>query len=293
MSEIFKMGDSSPWIAKIQRAINEIIYSNLDTDGVFGQDTKLALQDIQVYFKIDPTGVYDGKIAEMIDAYINDRFLVETDYKNAAVKLSVEEPTVRAVTEVEAKGYGFLKTGRSTILFERHIFYREFNKRLSAKLIDVQTIAKKEGLDLSKLTNDGLKIYLINKYPGIYNPTPGGYLGVSKGIEHEYVKMEQAKQFDDQAALMSVSYGLFQIMGFNFKAAGFQNVSQMYLECARSERKQLDSFCNFVLSEKRLIEPLRRGDMTAFAYAYNGPAQQGYDVKLTQARNKWKNILKA
>lgn len=290
MTQTFRLGDRDPWISKIQRAVNEIIYTQLDTDGYFGDNTKMALQDLQVYFKIEPTGIYDGKISEMLNAYIVERFLVDADYGVAAVKLKVDEPTVRAVTEVEAKGYGFLKSGRSTILYERHVFFREFNKKLDKGLVDVPSLLKREQLD-SKTSNVVLKQHLEQKYSSLYNRTPGGYQGTSKGIEHEYVKMEQAKLIDDECALLSVSYGLFQLMGFNYKASGFKTVHDMYLACARSERSQLDAFCNFVLSENRLINPLRSGDMTAFAIAYNGPAQQGYDIKLTEAKKKWKTLL--
>lgn len=290
MTQLFKLGDRDPWISKIQRAINEIIYTRLETDGYFGENTKISLQDLQVYFNIEPTGIYEGKIAEMLDAYITERFLVDSDYGIAALKLKVDEPTVRAVTEVEAKGYGFLKTGRSTILYERHVFYREFNKKLDKGLVDVKQLLKRE--NLNETTNVSLlKQHLEQKYPNLYNRTPGGYQGTSNGIEHEYVKMEQAKLIDDECALLSVSYGLFQLMGFNYKASGFKTVNEMYLACARSERNQLDAFCNFVLSENRLINPLRKGDMLSFALAYNGPAQQGYDLKLTEAKNKWKKIL--
>lgn len=289
MPHTFSSGNKDPWISKIQRALNEIIYSDLVTDGQFGESTKHALQDWQVTFKLEPTGVYDGRTAEILDAYIQERFLVDQDYANAAKKMNVVTPAVRAVTEVEAKGSGFLNSGRSTILFERHIFYRELNKRLSTVPTLADGIIKKLGLTkpVSSSSVDFIKAYLLNNYSNLYNPSTGGYQGTSKGIEYEWQRMEKAKTIDNESALLSVSYGLFQIMGFNYKTAGFKSVDDMYMACARSERNQLDAFCNFVLADQRLIGALRKKDFTAFAIAYNGPAQNGYDVRLSQTFKNW------
>ena len=289
MPRTFSSGNQDPWISKIQRALNEIIYSDLVTDGQFGESTKHALQDWQLTFKLEPTGLYEGRTAEILDAYIQERFLVDQDYANAAKKMNVVTPAVRAVTEVEAKGSGFLSTGRSTILFERHIFYKELNKRLDSTPTLVEDLYRK--LKLTKPPTGSaveyLKSHLLSNYSNLYNPSTGGYQGTAKGIEYEWQRMEKAKSIDNESALLSVSYGLFQIMGFNYKAAGFKTVDEMYTACARSERNQLDAFCNFVLADKRLIIALRNNDFLNFAIAYNGPAQRGYDLKLSQAFNKW------
>lgn len=292
MTVSYKLGDRNDYISKIQRALNEIVYSGLKTDGFFGQQTKDSLQDWQIYFGIEPDGIYAGRTAEILNKYIYDRFLAEQDYKIAAIKLNVTEPIVRAVTEVEAKGYGFLQSGRSTILYERHIFFRYFSRKLKGRPGLIKSIKKTLQIQDAPENSDEFINYLHQKYPLIINPTPGGYQGTVKGIEHEYNKIEFACKIDDECGLYSVSYGLFQIMGFNYKAAGFNSVNDMYISCARSERNQLDAFCNFVLNDRRLISALRTKNMLQFALAYNGPAQKGYDKKLEEALRKWENILK-
>lgn len=291
MSQTFSQGDSNDWISKIQRALNEIIYSKLITDGNFGEQTKHSLQDWQLFFKLTPDGIYAGKTAEILDAYINQRFLVEADYVAAASKLQVTVPMVKAVTEIEARGTGFLASGRPTALFERHIFYRELNKRINGGSDEyINTLFKNLHLEIpvSGKSKDFLKAYLLNNMSNIYYPETGGYMGTVNGVENEYKRLEKAKTIDIEAALMSASYGLFQIMGFNYKTSGFTSASEMYAECARSERNQLNAFCNFVLNDHRLIDSLRKQAMTDFAVAYNGPAQSGYDTRLLAALNKWK-----
>lgn len=54
MTVSYKLGDRNDYISKIQRALNEIVYSGLKTDGFFGQQTKDSLQDWQIYFGIEP-----------------------------------------------------------------------------------------------------------------------------------------------------------------------------------------------------------------------------------------------
>ena len=291
MPHIFKVGDKDQWIAKIQRALNEIIYSNLVTDGQYGERTGFAITEWQKMFNLTPDGVYDGETARILDNYITERFLTEQDYKNAADKLKVEVPLVKAVTEVESSGNGFLKSGRVTILFERHVFYRELNKKINSDQLFVDNLYKQLKLTkplVGKSATEFLIKYLTDNYGDIYNSKPGGYQGTVNGVENEYKRMDKAKTLDNHTALLSVSYGLFQIMGFNYKSAGFDTVETMYSECARSERSQLDGFCNFVLNDKRLIGALQKQDLTAFAIAYNGPAQNGYDKRLSEALIKWR-----
>ncbi|MNS30167.1 hypothetical protein D3C72_621910 [compost metagenome] len=55
--------------------------------------------------------------------------LSEEDFQNAARLLNCEIATIKAVTEVESNGSGFLTTGEPKILFEPHIFWRELSKR--------------------------------------------------------------------------------------------------------------------------------------------------------------------
>jgi hypothetical protein len=174
-------------------------------------------------------------------------------WEMAARDLGVEVAAIKAVAAVESRSNGFLTDGRPVILFERHIFH--------------------------KLTNGKYK-------SDISNPKPGGYLG---GAE-EYNRLEKALNLDPKAAMMSASWGKFQIMGFNHKLAGFSSVEGFVSAMETSEDAQLDAFVKFLINTK-LDAPLRRKDWAAFARGYNGPAyaKNNYDTKMAKEYQKIKS----
>lgn len=164
----------------------------------------------------------------------------------AAKKLGCAVAAVRAVIDVESRG-GFLPDGRPKILFERHYFSR-----------------------LTKGKHDA-------KHPEISSKKWGGY----KGGAAEYDRIHRAIALDRNAALQSASWGAFQIMGANFKIAGFRNVEDFVTAMVAGEPEQLDVFVGFV-QNTHLDDELRRLDWVGLARGYNGPAYRAnkYDEKL-------------
>lgn len=175
--------------------------------------------------------------------------LKEYDFERAATRLQCEVAAIKAVTEVESQGRGFLPDGRVKILFERHVF--------------------------SRLTDHKYD----DSHPHISGPR-GGY----KGGDAEWPRIEEALLLDKDAALKSASWGLFQCMGFNCGLCGFVNVEDFVTAMAESEGRQLDLFVTFV-QIGRLDKLLRARDWTNFARKYNGPsfAVNQYDVRLERA----------
>jgi N-acetylmuramidase-like protein/putative peptidoglycan binding protein len=163
-----------------------------------------------------------------------------------ASSLGVHAPEIWAVLAVETKGCGYLPDRRPEILYERHIFHR-----LTRGQFD-----------------DG----------DISDPSPGGYGATGA---HQYERLAAAIAQDRIAALQSASWGLGQIMGENFAAAGFQNVEDMVGAMVQSEDAQLAAMGNFLAASK-LRASLQAHDWTTFARGYNGPnfAINRYDVRL-------------
>lgn len=168
----------------------------------------------------------------------------------AAGSLGCEVAAVRAVLSVEAGGSGFQADGRPKILFERHVF-----ARLSGHKFD-QT------------------------HPEISNGKPGGY----KGGEAEYSRLYEAVQLDGEAAVQSASWGIAQIMGYNWKECGERSLFGFLLAVHDNEDSQLGLMAGFIKS-KGLDAALRSKDWIAFAKGYNGPgyAANHYDSKLEAA----------
>lgn len=176
--------------------------------------------------------------------------LTDKDYKAAAKALGCPVAAVIAVTKVESKGNGFLPSGEPVILFERHVF----NRRLRAKGIVVR-----DQLD-------------------IVNTAPGGY----KGGQAEHDRLAKATKIDREAALESCSWGLFQIMGYHWKALGYKSLQAFINEMYKDEAAHLQAFVKFVLINPSMHRALVNQDWNTFARAYNGPGYKAnrYDDKL-------------
>jgi len=176
----------------------------------------------------------------------------EADYEWAAESLQVDIALVKAVAQVESTGSGFLQDGRPRILFEAHRF-----SKLTAGTYD-------------------------STHPTISSPTWSRSL--YRGGAAEYERLGEAIRADADAASRSTSWGKFQILGENFKAAGYGSVEAFVEGMFVSERKQLEAFVAF-LKASNLQDPLRRHDWAAFANGYNGSgyASNSYDQRLEAA----------
>ncbi len=185
--------------------------------------------------------------------------LDDIDLPKLGHKLGVGEDEMHAFIDVETRGYGFDKLGRPLMLFEPHVFYRN----LSGPKRDQ---AVKAGL--------AYKTWGAKPYP-----------------KDSYPRLRAAIAIDETAALKSASWGLGQVMGDSYDAAGFKSVQYMVEAMKDDEELQLEAAVNFILANK-LDDELRRHDWAGFARGYNGPgyAKNTYDVKLAEAYRKWSRI---
>ena len=177
--------------------------------------------------------------------------------------LGIEVAVVKAVQAVETGGHGgFVAPGRPMILFEGHIFWRELKKR---------------GLDPDRYVAGNENI-LYPKWE------KGHYYGGMK----EYERLEKAREIHKEAADASTSWGMFQVMGFNYAMCGYGSVEEMVKDMCVGEDKQLEAFARFVKLAK-LQSYLEQKDWVGFARRYNGPgyAQNQYDKKLEEAYRKF------
>jgi hypothetical protein len=109
-----------------------------------------------------------------------------------------------------------------------------------------------------------------------------------KGSDAVYAEIRAAYDIDAEAALLSTSWGLGQIMGSNWKTTGAESVVLMVREAMESEGNQLKHMANFIKSAG-LIDEIQNKDWAGFAKKYNGPAyaQNQYDVKLASAYERF------
>lgn len=191
-----------------------------------------------------------------------NKHLTSDDYAAAANSLGVPVAAVRAVTEVESKGSGFVDEVRPVILFERHIMRRQLSAAGRSDVAELEA-----------------------KSPSIVNSKPGGYVGGTA----EWDRLWLATQIDRKCALESCSWGLFQIMGFHWKVLGYASVQEFVNAMYQGEGSQLDAFVRFIKVSPNLMKALKKQDWAALARGYNGPAyaKNHYDTRLAAAFEKF------
>lgn len=177
----------------------------------------------------------------------------ETAFREAAQRLGCEVAAIKAVAKVEANGGGFDKDGMPKILFEAHHFSRLTGKKYNAS------------------------------YPAISSTSWNRSLYARSNLG-EHKRLALAADIDRDAALKSASWGMFQILGSNWKVCGYDSLQDFINAMYVSEDKHLEAFCGFVEGNK-LTDFLRTKNWAKFAARYNGPSYRAnkYDEKMAAA----------
>lgn len=184
-----------------------------------------------------------------------ERTIPDNTWPAIAQSLNLDPAALHAVAAVESAGDGFLALPSELpkILFEGHAFHRLTQGRFDG---DHPTLS----------------------YP---TWTKKYYAGTGAG---EWKRLELACTLDRTAALQSASWGMFQIMGFNYAMCGFTDVEAFVAQNKAGAPQQLECFVRFICRDVFLL-PLRNRDWAKFAAKYNGPgyAKNQYDKKLAAA----------
>lgn len=188
------------------------------------------------------------------------------DLLRASVALAVPKAAIQAVCSVEAPGGGFDSSGEPIILFEGHKF---------SALTGGRYDASHPTISYPKWTR---QFYSKGATSDIRNAG-------------EHARLAEAVALDRDAALQSASWGKFQTMGSNYKAAGFVTLQGFINAMYTGEGQHLDAFVSFVKQDrggqtwKALQNAVSLGAWGPFASLYNGPAYRdnNYDTKLAAA----------
>lgn len=195
----------------------------------------------------------------MIEFHGAAKHLDDIDLPRIGHEIGVGEDEIHAILDVESSGSGFDAEGRPKALYEPHVAWRN-----SSGVIRDRLVAK--GL---AYPNQGEKPYPRDSYPRIL----------------------EAQAIDETVALKATSWGLGQILGENFKAAGYATVQEMVQACMDDEENHLEMMVRF-LRANHLDDDLRNHQWVPLARGYNGPkyAMHNYDGRLAAAFEKWGRI---
>lgn len=181
--------------------------------------------------------------------------LADIDLPRVGYTIGVGEDEIHAIIDVEAAGGGFDKLKRPKMLFEPHKFYAHLSGDERARAVAL-------GLAYPNWKRD----YPPDSYP----------------------RLSQAMQINETAAIKSASWGLGQILGSNYVAAGYDSPQAMVVAFVEGgESEHLGAMIRFIV-ENHLDDEIRAHNWSAFARGYNGPkyAENGYHTKLA-ARYAW------
>ena len=224
-------------------------------DGVYGTRTADA-----ILAKLGDNGgpsLFDRE--EFLSRYINRNApaISNEDITLAAKRLGVPAGHIHALRKVESNGVSFDNSGRPIILPEPHIFYRETGGRF------------------------GITPFSYPKW---------GTRSYPKSYDARWQMLADMAELDEAAALRSASIGLFQVMGFNYAAAGYSSVHKMWEGMTADEDDHLEAMVSFILAEglDDELRACRAGDPAScvpFVSRYNGPGykKNNYHVKFAKA----------
>lgn len=182
--------------------------------------------------------------------------LADADFPRIGSEIGVGEDELHAFLDVETSGSGFDAKKRPKMLFEPHKFY-----------VNVRSTKRDTAVNL-----------------GLAYPK----WGTKPYPKDSYLRLMQAMDLDETAALKSASWGLGQVLGENFADAGYDSPQAMVADFIKSEAAQLEAAVNFI-KENHLDDELRNHRWAIFAMGYNGKAykKNQYDTKLAARYAFW------
>jgi hypothetical protein len=127
-------------------------------------------------------------------------------------------------------------------------------------------------------------LVIIRFEPHIFRRKAGQRVAYSRGgQQHEWRNLARAYDLDPEAALLSTSYGLPQLMGFNWQVTRNPSVKAMVLAFQDSCEEQVDGFFAFV-EQNGLGRYILNADWRNFTRRYNGPGNVAvYSDRLRRA----------
>jgi len=179
--------------------------------------------------------------------------------KSAADASGYSFAVLAALVDKESDGkFGWDVNGKKlpALNIEGHRFY----KYLALMAPDKLKLAVEQGLAAKKR--------------GVVK-VPGSYAG-------RYAMLDRMVAIHKEAAYMSCSYGVGQIMGENAQAMGFASAEHLYANACYSGENQIKQMILFIATKPALVTAMHAEDVTNIAYFYNGSAYKTnqYDTKL-------------
>lgn len=190
--------------------------------------------------------------------------------------LGIPVEAAAAVLYVESGGRGFSSTGKMIIRFENHIFYKYWGKDHPEEF-------------WKHFTFDKGKSWTGHKFR-IDESSPWQSFHGSQS--REWQAFELARGMAESEAIMSISMGAPQIMGFNYKAIGYSSLQEMFESFSKGIGPQLQGLFDFIKRSGPSVKALKAHDWVKFATYYTGPGQaEAHASRLEAPAKAYQSVL--
>ena len=191
--------------------------------------------------------------------------LTDYDIPRIGYKIGVGEDVIHSILDTESRGVGFDKHGVIR-LFEEHCYYRSLPRALRRDAV-------KKGLAYPKWR---------------------------RNYKNNYARLVKAYEYHPEAALLSCSWGLGQVLGLNYRMVGYHTAEQMVSAFAESEANQLDAVIEFIKASgiddelRALDKATDRKELISIARliarVYNGSGYEvnKYHIKIVDSLLWWR-----
>ncbi|MGS0574543.1 N-acetylmuramidase family protein [Xanthomonas oryzae pv. oryzicola] len=217
-----------------------------------------------------PLIVIDKQDVELdfLDRYTGAK-LSDQDIQDAAKELRCEPGLIFAIATQESSQSSFIDLDGNkipAILYERHWFRKLTNPSKNQPSPYEATHPNICGPAYKRAKKNKKGEYVEKKTGNIVQEDD---IYGSPGI-HQYKRLLIAYKLNQEAALQSCSWGKFQIMGFNYKVAGFASVKEFTKAMSLSDAEHMKAFLKFAKSNPTLLEGLQNKDYEKIAEGHNG-----------------------
>jgi hypothetical protein len=176
----------------------------------------------------------------------------------AAIDPAISPALLHAFADVESGGRsGFGPSGKPKIAFEGHVF-----RKLTGHIYD--------------------KTHPLLSYPYVEKAGPQWQQN-NKDQATAWKTLDSADALDHEAAIQACSWGMFQVMGFNYSACGYKDVDSFVDAMKQSARGQLNAFVGFCKKTPGMIGAMKGKDFQTMATLYNGESYGDYDKRIARA----------
>lgn len=196
--------------------------------------------------------------------------------ESLSAKKELDVACALAVLCVESSGKGFEQNNsdRMIIRFENHKFWTYWGKH-----------NPQQYRQHFRYSNN--KVWQGHEWRR--EPT-GEWVSFHGRQANEWQAFEFARQLDERAAMLSISMGAPQIMGFHYQRIGYQSVVEMFDAFSRNIQGQVNGLFDFFSA--RMLGYLRDLSFEEFAGMYNGSGQkQVYGEKIRKHYAAFKKMM--